>query len=39
MTNATVYDKGGAHPMNPFIHVEEGAMIEGERFPLVWPLQ
>ena len=37
MSQETVFQKSGAHPMNPFIHVGEGEKIAGEAFPLVWP--
>lgn len=37
MGQETVFQKNGAHPMNPFIHVKEGEKIAGEAFPLVWP--
>jgi phytanoyl-CoA hydroxylase len=36
MTEQTVYDARGSHPMKPFIHVEDGQKIEGDAFPLVW---
>jgi phytanoyl-CoA hydroxylase len=37
MTEKTNYFKAGDHPMKPFIHVADGAMVEGDHFPLVWP--
>jgi phytanoyl-CoA hydroxylase len=36
MTERTIYDASGKHPMKPFVTVPEGAMLEGESFPQVW---
>jgi phytanoyl-CoA hydroxylase len=36
MTEQTVYDASGSHPMKPFVTVPEGAMLQGESFPQVW---
>ena len=36
MTEKTVFVASGSHPMGPFIHVADGAKIEGEAFPLVF---
>ncbi|MGC8780788.1 MAG: phytanoyl-CoA dioxygenase family protein [Anaerolineae bacterium] len=37
MTEQTIYDARGNHPMKPFIGVADGEKIVGEAFPLVWP--
>lgn len=36
MTEKTTYDAGGEHVMQPFIHVDDGAPLQGDAFPLVW---
>ncbi len=36
MTERTSYDAGGEHVMKPFITVAPGAMLQGDKFPLVW---
>jgi ectoine hydroxylase-related dioxygenase (phytanoyl-CoA dioxygenase family) len=36
--NSTFDPNGGLHPMSQFIKVPAGAKIEGEAFPLVWPM-
>lgn len=36
MTEETRYRASGEHLMKPFIQVPDGAMLEGERFPIVW---
>jgi len=36
MAEKTVYDASGEHVMRPFIHVADGAPLEGDSFPLVW---
>ena len=36
MTEETIYDASGNHPMKPFITVADGAKMIGEAFPLVW---
>jgi ectoine hydroxylase-related dioxygenase (phytanoyl-CoA dioxygenase family) len=35
MTEKTVLNAAGDHPMKPFIHVRDGEKIEGDAFPLV----
>jgi ectoine hydroxylase-related dioxygenase (phytanoyl-CoA dioxygenase family) len=37
MTEKTVLNAAGDHPMKDFAHVRDGEKIEGEAFPLVWP--
>jgi ectoine hydroxylase-related dioxygenase (phytanoyl-CoA dioxygenase family) len=37
MTQDTRYDASGDHLLKPFITVADGAPMQGERFPLVWP--
>ncbi|CAN5484920.1 hypothetical protein BH09PLA1_BH09PLA1_05460 [soil metagenome] len=39
MTDKTVLDAAGDHPMKPFIRVRDGEKIEGEAFPVVWKKQ
>lgn len=36
MTEKTIYDARGVHPMKPFVKVTEGARLEGDSFPQVW---
>ena len=36
MTEETVYDASGNHPMKPFIAVSDGAPVVGDHFPLIW---
>ncbi len=36
MTEETVYDASGNHPMKPFITVSDGAQVVGDNFPLIW---
>jgi phytanoyl-CoA hydroxylase len=36
MTEKTVYVESGGHLMKPFVEVADGAMLQGEHFPLVW---
>lgn len=36
MTEETVYDANGNHPMKPFITVADGAQLVGDHFPLIW---
>jgi phytanoyl-CoA hydroxylase len=36
MTEKTVYVASGGHLMKPFVEVADGAMLQGEHFPLVW---
>ncbi len=36
MTEKTTYDAGGEHIMKPFITVQDGAPLQGDKFPLVW---
>jgi ectoine hydroxylase-related dioxygenase (phytanoyl-CoA dioxygenase family) len=36
MTEKTLFAKRSGHPMDQFAKVKEGAMLEGEHFPLVW---
>lgn len=35
MTEETRYVASGDHPMKPFVKVEDGAMLEGDHFPVV----
>jgi len=37
MTQDTRYVASGDHPMKPFVEVEDGAILQGEHFPLVYP--
>jgi phytanoyl-CoA hydroxylase len=37
MTDQTRFLASGAHVMKPFVTVPDGAQLEGEHFPLVWP--
>lgn len=37
MTEQTRYNAQGAHPMNPYIKVASGEMLQGDAFPQVWP--
>lgn len=37
MTERTCFDANGNHIMKPFITVADGALLEGEKFPKVWP--
>jgi phytanoyl-CoA hydroxylase len=37
MTDRTCYDASGEHIMKAFITVPDGAPLQGEAFPLVWP--
>lgn len=37
MTEQTRYVASGDHPMKQFVTVPDGAMLEGDAFPLVWP--
>jgi ectoine hydroxylase-related dioxygenase (phytanoyl-CoA dioxygenase family) len=36
MTEKTVYDASGEHPMKPFITVPDGERLQGDAFPLIW---
>lgn len=36
MTERTCYEPTSQHPMRKFIHVQPGAMVEGDAFPLLW---
>ena len=36
MTEKTTYDASGEHIMKPFITVQAGALLKGDKFPLVW---
>ena len=36
MTEKTTYDASGEHVMKPFITVQNGSPLKGEKFPLVW---
>jgi phytanoyl-CoA hydroxylase len=36
MTERTCFDAGGDHVMKPFITVADGAILQGDVFPLVW---
>lgn len=38
MSDKTVYDASGNHPMKPFITVADGQPVVGDSFPRVWPL-
>lgn len=37
MPDTTRYDASGTHLMKPFVTVSDGAQLEGDAFPLVWP--
>ena len=37
MTDETRYVASGQHVMKPFVEVPDGALMEGEHFPQVWP--
>ncbi len=39
MTERTSFDASGDHLMKNFISVPDGARLEGDAFPLVWPLK
>jgi len=36
MTDETRYVASGSHCMKPFVEVADGAMMQGQHFPLVW---
>ena len=36
MTERTTFDASGEHIMKPFITVQDGALLKGDAFPLVW---
>ena len=36
MTNESRYDASGDHVMKQFVEVEDGELMKGEHFPLVW---
>lgn len=36
MTDKTTFDARGEHIMKPFITVQDGAQLRGDKFPLVW---
>jgi phytanoyl-CoA hydroxylase len=36
MNEHTLYDARGEHSMKPFISIDAGAPVSGERFPIVW---
>jgi phytanoyl-CoA hydroxylase len=36
MTERTIYEPSGTHPMKPYVEVPAGNMLEGAAFPLVW---
>jgi len=36
MTERTMYDDSGSHPMKPFVKIPVGAQMQGESFPQVW---
>jgi hypothetical protein len=36
MTEKTVYDASGEHPMKPFVTVQDGERLQGDAFPLIW---
>jgi ectoine hydroxylase-related dioxygenase (phytanoyl-CoA dioxygenase family) len=36
MSENTVYDASGNHPMKPFITVSDGQPVVGDSFPRVW---
>ena len=37
MTEESRFVASGEHPMKEFVEVEDGELMEGEHFPLVWP--
>jgi len=37
MTERTTFDASGGHVMKPFITVQDGEMLQGDKFPQVWP--